>query len=572
MKTFVLSLVFLLALLSIPVNVSAVYDPLSVPNNPYGMHIVDFNDISELPDVINSSGGDWGYVTFVISDRDMDRSKIQRLFDQMRRFHLIPIVRLATHPDGALWVKPSSDSYDSIVSFLSSLHWPIENRYVILYNEPNHANEWGGSIDPEGYAKTVVTLGKKLKESSSDFFILPAGLDVSAASDGLSLSASEYLKRMVQAEPELLHTIDGWTSHSYPNPAFSGSPYATGRGTLRSFEWELSYLESLGFSKKLPVFITETGWIHAEGVSTHFGAFSSDGVSKNIAIAAQNAWKDQRIAAITPFVFNYQSFPFDGFSWKTVGNTSLYSFAESYKQIPKKSGEPQQRESYEFESPLIPERLIANSSYHLTATIKNLGQGIIDETDGYSIQIHQQGDSLGFLFDPIPTVEPFSSGEISLHLRTPKTVGTYPIQLSLRHHAKEIPLQAIQLTIAPPPSITIQAPLGWKRAQQAVEATVLIYDTHELIHKFSGLTITNGELSIREIPGIIPGKKYRVVLLVPSYLPRQAIVTLQEKQTTVVMKRLYPFDLNKDGALTIEDLSALLYTKPLVLFNLFFGK
>jgi hypothetical protein len=217
----------------------------------------------------------------------MDAPKIQRLFDQMRRYHLIPLVRLATHPEGPLWVKPNPDSYDNIVSFLSKLHWPVENRYVILYNEPNHANEWGGSLDPEGYAKTVIALGKKLKDASSDFFILPAGLDVSAASDGKSLSASDYLRRMVQSEPELLRTIDGWTSHSYPNPAFSGSPYASGRGSLRSYEWELQFLESLGLSKKLPIFITETGWLHAEGITTHFGAYSSDAIGNHLTVASK---------------------------------------------------------------------------------------------------------------------------------------------------------------------------------------------------------------------------------------------------------------------------------------------
>ena len=39
------------------------YNPLAVPNNRYGIHIVDTNDIPQLPALVNSSGGDWGYVT-----------------------------------------------------------------------------------------------------------------------------------------------------------------------------------------------------------------------------------------------------------------------------------------------------------------------------------------------------------------------------------------------------------------------------------------------------------------------------------------------------------------------------
>jgi hypothetical protein len=570
MKTFLLSLVFFVVA-AVVRPAFAIYDPLSVPNNPYGMHIVEYNDVPELSDLVNTTGGDWGYVTFVISDRDHDVGKIQKLFDEMRRKHLIPLVRIATHPEGPLWVKPQDDTFDSIVSFLMKLHWPIENRYVILYNEPNHANEWGGTIDPEGYAKTVVSLGKKLKEASTDFFILPAGLDVSAASDGRSLNAAEYLKRMVVAEPELLHTIDGWTSHSYPNPAFSGSPYATGRGSLRSFEWELQYLESLGFSKKLPVFITETGWIHAEGIATHYGAYSSDALGKHIIAASEGAWKDPRIVAITPFVYNYQGAPFDGFSWKVLGNSGLYPFAESYKQIPKRDGNPQQRESYEIDHPLIPETLIANSSYHLTAQIQNLGQGIIDEADGYSLDIQQDGEDVGFLFDPMPIVEPFKKGELSVHIRTPKKVGTYNIQLRLRHHSKDTILQSVDLSVLPPPSITIQAQLGWRQTQSADDVTVLLYDERDLLNKFSGLSIEDGIVDVSHVAGVIPGKKYRVVLLVPSYLPRQSIVTLEARSNTVKMKRLYPFDINRDGALTFADLEALLYEKPMTLFDLFFG-
>jgi hypothetical protein len=204
--------------------------------------------------------------------------------------------------------------------------------------------------------------------------------------------------------------------------------------------------------------------------------------------------------------------------------------------------------------------------------MKNLGQGIVDETDGYSLQIRQSGDSVGFLFDPMPIIEPFSQGEVSLHLRTPKTVGTYPIQLILKHYAKEIPLQTVQLIIAPPPSVIIHATLGWRQSQNSSNATVLLYDGNDLIHKFTDLSISEGEVTVSEIPGIIPGKKYRIVLLVPSYLPRQSIVTIQDKQTVITMKRLYPFDMNKDGALTFADLESLLYMQPMVLFNLFFGK
>ncbi len=186
----------------------AVYDPNSVPNNKYGMHIADFNDIADVATLVNSTGGDWGYITLVASDNDRDSEKWQRMFDQMRRLHLIPIVRLATRVQKDHWVKPDPAKFDEIVSFFHALKWPVQNRYIILYNEPNHAKEWGNEIDPEGYARIFADLARKFKAASGDFFILPAGLDVSAASDNLSLEAAAYLRRMVAANPDVLNLMD----------------------------------------------------------------------------------------------------------------------------------------------------------------------------------------------------------------------------------------------------------------------------------------------------------------------------------------------------------------------------
>ena len=281
-----IAILFFLLTLVFPLKAYAIYDPTSVPNNKYGIHIVDTNDISDVKPLI----GEWGYVTMVLSDADRDAGRWQNIFNHMRRLHLIPIVRLATHNEGTGWVKPQKDRFYEIVNLLNSLNWPTENRYVVLYNEPNHANEWGGGIDPEGYADDLVALGTALKQANNDFYILPAGLDASAANDGEAMDEAEYLKRMIAAKPELLRIIDGWTSHSYPNPGFSGSPYAVGRGTLTTYQWELSYLSELGLTKKLPVFITETGWQHAEGKSYTRGFLSSDQVGVNLSIASQTMW------------------------------------------------------------------------------------------------------------------------------------------------------------------------------------------------------------------------------------------------------------------------------------------
>ena len=81
------------------------FNPTDVPNNKYGIHIVEPNDIIEVSTLVNSSGGDWGYVTLVIQEDDRNKEKWQAIFNTMRRMHLIPIVRLATKIEADAWKK-----------------------------------------------------------------------------------------------------------------------------------------------------------------------------------------------------------------------------------------------------------------------------------------------------------------------------------------------------------------------------------------------------------------------------------------------------------------------------------
>lgn len=48
---------------------SAINSPTSVVNNKFGIHITDEKDLQDASLLINSNGGDWGYVTFVITER-----------------------------------------------------------------------------------------------------------------------------------------------------------------------------------------------------------------------------------------------------------------------------------------------------------------------------------------------------------------------------------------------------------------------------------------------------------------------------------------------------------------------
>ncbi len=555
-------LVFTLLLLFTPLRqIGAVSDPLSVPNNKYGIHIIDANDLTDAATLVNSSGGDWGYVTLVIQDGDRNQGKWQEIFNTMRRRHLIPLIRLATHAEGSSWKIPQKEDADRWAGFLNSLIWPTQNRYVILFNEPNHSKEWGNTINPEEYADVALTYAQALKRKSGDFFLLPAGLDMSASSDGEALDGATYLRRMATAKPELFTQLDGWTSHSYPNPGFSGPPWASGRGTIAGYRWELQLLQSLGFTKSYPVFITETGWTHNGG--THIkGILSPTDVSENIRIAAAGAWSDERIVSITPFLLNYQGGPFDHFSWKKPGMADYFPQYLAYKELTKTKGEPSRRESFGVDSPFLPDRLVTHSTYTVQSVITNTGQGILTPGE-YTIDTVGLPAGFSITTDALPVLEPGESGVLRLTIRTPDTDGTYSVPIRLRRGEKRILLEERQVTVIPPPSLSITVPLAWKKNTGDTTATVLIYDMNDrLLHKFLNVTVANGTAAVTGLYNIVPGTRYRTVVLVPYYLPRQAIIPFTDTRTDIRMKRLYPLDYNNDGTLNFMDIPALLLTKP----------
>jgi len=125
------------------------------------------------------------------------------------------------------------------------------------------------------------------------------------------------------------------------------------------------------------------------------------------------------------------------------------------------------------------------------------------------------------------------------------------------------PIQQRTIELVPPPTIEGSVSLGWKPISTTGEATLLVYDGNDqLIHKFTGLRIENGKIQATGLYHIIPGSSYRIVLLVPYYLPRQTITKLSKTRTTVLFDRLLPLDFDADGALTVKDLWAWLSTKP----------
>lgn len=302
-------IVFFYALIWLPQSSFAIEDPLALPNNKMGIHVLFPSEIGLASNLVNSSGGEWGYVTIPIQAGDRDLEKWQEFMDNAKKLHVIPIIRLATEGDyfnTVVWRKPTEEDVLDFANFLNSLDWPVKNRYIVVFNEVNRSDEWEGDLDPAEYANLLryaVTVFKSLNE---DFFIISSGLDNAAPNiSGKYMNEYDYMIAMNNAVPGIFNMIDGLGSHAYPNPGFKQMPYMLTSQSIDSFNFEKNLAYRLS-NKNLPVFITETGWSKE--------ALSENQIAEYFKYAFQYVWSDKDVVAVTPFLLQAGSSSFAKFS------------------------------------------------------------------------------------------------------------------------------------------------------------------------------------------------------------------------------------------------------------------
>lgn len=465
----------------IPTQAQAIVDPLTVPNNRFGIHLITetTDESSPSAQLVNSSGGDWGYVTVLAESNDRSRDKWQTFFNDLRRRHLIPLVRLATQPEGQHWKRPYEGEEKAWADFLDSLVWPTKNRYVIIYNEPNQGQEWQGTVDAADYARTLDKTITALKAKNQDFFVLNAGLDASAPQKPPAYGDEErFLLEMNQAVPGIFNKLDGWVSHSYPNPNFAGSPNATGRGTVRTWFWELQLLRSLGLTKNLPVFIGETGWKHSEGLAYDRSVPTAETVANYYEEAFTEAWNNSRIVAITPFLLNYQQAPFDHFSFRKltgepqdtrilgIESDPYYPQYKRMLSLSKTAGLPIQENKAELTQGTIFSSIVSGQSYSMQLTFKNTGQSIWNERGPVNLRATQGASELGIELiqpDPNTKVEPGQEATFILRMKAPQS-GTFPLQFQMFAGDRPFDTQPLnyEIKIKSPVVLMVDATLRWK--------------------------------------------------------------------------------------------------------------
>ncbi len=559
MKKYILPLILLICFwfTTKPLPILA----LEFPNNKFGIHLAqpEDQDLEAAAKLVNSSGGDWGYITLVIQENDRDKNKWQEIFNKLRRLHLVPIIRLATKPEGRTWRRPSQSDASSWVDFLDSLNWVVKDRYVVLFNEPNHGLEWGGAVDAENYAEVAKEFAEKLKAKNQDFFIMLAGFDAAAPHRPPNFEDEEiFLKTVFNKDSLLLILIDGWSSHSYPNPGFVGSPYDLGRNSIRNYQWELWLLKELGVTKDLPVFITETGWPHNQYQKSNF--YSPESIAEYIKIVFENVWLvDERIRAVTPFVLNYQGEPFADFSWALPGREDFYPQYYSNQKIQKIKGEPEQKHKVTISAEL-PQELVEASTYNFKIKVKNEGQAIYDKSYQLTAISYQDKGKLEYFFSDFISVEPDEEKTVDFHLKTGNKLGKYQLKTGLYKTDKLLlNLFSWDFKVSPWPSLRFRVDLLPKLKTEGKDFEIQIFDKNEkLVYRKTNVKVINGEGVLKRINNIALNESYRVVVLKPYYLPRQNHLTFKKDKNEIVFKKMLPLDFNRDGKFSPFDILSLI--------------
>lgn len=349
-------------------------------DNIFGLHLSQTEDIHQASAIINSQNGDWGWVTVVIKIDQFDHNMWQDFFNNCRKYHIIPIIRIATIGEKDYWKAPEYSDIDHLAAFLNSLNWPTKEQHVILFNEINHGSEWGGEVNIKDFVLKSFYAAKKFKDTNPNFFVLSSALDLAAPENPPQFKSAENVyKEIISLNPNYFDLIDGLASHSYPNHGFIGTPTDTGQHSINGYLWELSLLKKLGVNKELPVFITETGWPHREGLKPQNNYYTTKTTSNFLVESITNVWSlDSKVKAVTPFIYNYCQEPFDHFSWLDQNN-KLYPEYQNLIDMPKNKNEPEQITNYELKKISLPFLIFENNEYSGEIILKNTGQSIWGE-------------------------------------------------------------------------------------------------------------------------------------------------------------------------------------------------
>lgn len=405
------------------------YDPRDRANNKVGIHILEPHDVPLAKTLVNEPDGAWGYVTLVIREDQRSKDQWQPVFESLRQAKLIPIVRVATRFENGVWIKPRREDLESWRSFFDSLDWVVANRYIILFNEPNHAKEWQGRVDPASFAALSRHFVETMRQSQYSYTLLPAALDLAAPNGPITMHPLDFWAQVAKADPDWFKLFDAWNSHSYPNPGFAGKVSDTSLQSIRGYRREMEWLSRFGLDQSLPIFITETGWQQQPGLS-------NETIGTNLIDAFTKVWlQDDQVVAVTPFLLSYPAEPFSDFALVDESLTPKPQY-HTLASLSKVAGNPVQYHSATFEPAYLPKVLPATTDITVPIKLTNTGQSIWEPGITRLVAKADRDDRVEV--GEVPYTLPGKSAMVTITITANATQSPHGLELSLVHNQDTI--------------------------------------------------------------------------------------------------------------------------------------
>ena len=184
----------------------------------------------------------------------------------------------------------------------------------------------------------------------------------------------------------------------------------------------------------------------------------------------------------------------------------------------------------------MPEELSVDSNYSFIVNLRNSGQSILDAKDGYSLEITKNNKLIKeFSFLNLNEINPNQSKDINILVKTGSLLEQGKIDIALYRNDKKIIGEKWNLTLKPLPKLQFKIDLFPKLNNSASNIEIQIFDKNEkLVFKKSKLNARNGKGILSNIKNIYIGGRYRIVLLVPYYLPRQKHIVFQSINENII--------------------------------------
>jgi hypothetical protein len=300
----------------------------AVSGEVLGIHILSPHEIEKAKDLVAPENKDqWHYVTIPLAFDDLNKeSEWQEFFEKTKKYRIIPIIRLATRVENSSWLVPNRREITRYFEFLDQFEWPTDKRFIIVFNEVNHAKEWGGWVSPTSYLEVLKFTSNWARSENKNYIVLPAAMDLAAPNGKATIEAFNFLNQLYSLDNEIFDYVDYWNSHSYPNPGFSSSPQRTTQNSLRGFLHELDFLKAKT-GKDYRVFITETGW--------QSNRYTNRYLTPYYTYAMQHIWSHPQVEGVTPFLLKGSPGPFTGFSFLTADDKPTAAYEALQEAIKK---------------------------------------------------------------------------------------------------------------------------------------------------------------------------------------------------------------------------------------------